>query len=144
MPASKYEAVVIGSGFGGTVVSLSLSNKYEKDGEGKSVCILERGQWWISPEIPLTKEGTIDHKSTILEYLVDNSMPYGVFPYPDNHQGLLKVFGNTRAVNKVKGLYDYRSMRNIDVITASGVGGGSLIYFNVTEKPDPSKLSIII
>jgi choline dehydrogenase-like flavoprotein len=138
LPASKYEAVVIGSGFGGTIVSLSLSNKYEKDGEGKSVCILERGQWWISPEIPLTKEGTIDHKSTIREYLAGNDIPYGVFPYPDNHQGLLKVFGNSRTINKVEGLYDIRSMRNINVVTGSGVGGGSLIYFNVTEKPDPS------
>jgi cholesterol oxidase len=138
LPSGKYEAVVIGSGFGGTIVSLSLANKYEKEGQGKNVCILERGQWWISDEIPFNKEGTINHKSTIREYLVENKMPYGVFPYPDNHQGLLKVLGNSRTVNKVKGLYDYRSMRNINVITASGVGGGSLIYFNVTEKPDPS------
>ncbi len=138
MPSNKYEAVVIGSGFGGTIVSLSLANKYEKEAQGKNVCILERGQWWISHEIPFNKDGTIDHKSTIREYLVENDMPYGVFPYPDDHQGLLKVFGNARAVNKAKGLYDYRSMRNINVITASGVGGGSLIYFNVTEKPDPS------
>jgi choline dehydrogenase-like flavoprotein len=137
LPSGKYEAVVIGSGFGGTIVSLSLANKYEKEGQGKKVCILERGQWWISDEIPFNKEGTIDHKSTIREYLVENNMPYGVFPYPDNHQGLLKVLGNSTTINKVKGLYDYRSMRNINVITASGVGGGSLIYFNVTEKPDP-------
>ena len=65
-------------------------------------------------------------------------MPYGLFPYSDNHQGLLKVFGNSRTINKVEGLYDIRFMRNINVITGSGVGGGSLIYFNVTEKPDPS------
>lgn len=138
LSSSKYEAVVIGSGFGGTILSLSLGNKYKKEGEGKKVCILERGQWWISPEVPLTKEGTIDHKSTIREYLVDKDMPYGVFPYPDNHQGLVKVIGNSRAINKVEGLYDIRSMRNVNVISASGVGGGSLIYFNVTEKPDPS------
>lgn len=93
---------------------------------------------WHSISTPLTKEGTIDHKSTIREYLVGNDMPYGVFSYPDNQQGLLKVFGNSRTINKVEGLYDIRSMRNINVITGSGVGGGSLIYFNVTEKPDPS------
>lgn len=29
-------------------------------------------------------------------------------------------------------------MRNVHVITASGVGGGSLVYTNVTEKPDAS------
>jgi choline dehydrogenase-like flavoprotein len=136
LPSGRYEAVVIGSGFGGTIISLSLANKYEKEGQGKKACILERGQWWISDEIPFNKEGTIDHKSTIREYLVENKIPYGVFPYPDNHQGLLKLLGNSRTINKVKGLYDYRSMRNINVITASGVGGGSLVYFNVTEKPD--------
>lgn len=96
MPSGKYEAVVIGSGFGGTIISLSLANKYEKEGQGKKACILERGQWWISDEIPFNKEGTIDHKSTIREYLVENKIPYGVFPYPDNHQGLLKVLGNSR------------------------------------------------
>ena len=138
MPSAQYEAIIIGSGFGGTIISLSLANKYEKEGQGKRVCLLERGQWWISHEIPSDKEETLDHKSTIREYLEENGMPYGLFPYPDNLQGLLKVFGNLKALNKVKGLYDYRSMRNINIITASGVGGGSLVYFNVTEKPDPS------
>jgi choline dehydrogenase-like flavoprotein len=62
LPSGKYEAIVIGSGFGGTIVSLSLANKYEKEGQGKKACILERGQWWISDEIPFNKEGTINHK----------------------------------------------------------------------------------
>jgi hypothetical protein len=31
----KYEAVVIGSGFGGTVASLTLANKYEKEDKNK-------------------------------------------------------------------------------------------------------------
>ena len=28
-------------------------------------------------------------------------------------------------------------MKNVHVITSSGVGGGSLVYTNVTEKPEP-------
>jgi cholesterol oxidase len=32
------------------------------------------------------------------------------------------------------GLLDYRAFRNIDVIQASGVGGGSLVYFNVHKR----------
>jgi choline dehydrogenase-like flavoprotein len=44
---SEYESVVIGSGFGGTIISLTLANKYQADGAAgnKRVCILERGQW---------------------------------------------------------------------------------------------------
>jgi cholesterol oxidase len=53
-------------------------------------------------------------------------------------KGLLKVFGYSRPVNKLKGLYDYRALRNVNIITASGVGGGSLVYTNVTERPDES------
>jgi cholesterol oxidase len=32
------------------------------------------------------------------------------------------------------GLLDYRVFRHIDVIQASGVGGGSLVYFNVHRR----------
>jgi choline dehydrogenase-like flavoprotein len=138
LPDSKYEAVVIGSGFGGTITSLTLANKFKEDGEGKKVCILERGQWWVSHEMPVDKKGTTDGKPTIREYLEKNDIPYSTWAYPDDLKGLFRVFGNSRPVNKVKGLYDYRAMRNVHVITASGVGGGSLVYTNVTERPDKS------
>ena len=35
------------------------------------------------------------------------------------------------------GLLDYRVFRNIDVIQSSGVGGGSLVYFNVHRRSKP-------
>jgi cholesterol oxidase len=35
------------------------------------------------------------------------------------------------------GLLDYRVFRNIDVIQAAGVGGGSLVYFNVHKRAKP-------
>lgn len=35
------------------------------------------------------------------------------------------------------GLLDYRIFKKIDVIQASGVGGGSLVYFNVHERANP-------
>jgi choline dehydrogenase-like flavoprotein len=42
---TNYESVVIGSGFGGTIISLTLANKYQSDGTAdKHVCVLERGQ----------------------------------------------------------------------------------------------------
>jgi hypothetical protein len=52
------EAVVIDSGFGGTIISLRLANKFEAENSKpnavnrKRICIFERGQRWISHEIP--------------------------------------------------------------------------------------------
>ena len=43
-----YEAVVIGSGFGGTIVSLTLANWFDEQDtthKVKRVAVLERGQW---------------------------------------------------------------------------------------------------
>lgn len=137
-----YEGVVVGSGFGGTIISLRLANRFElennkPDGVNKKrVCILERGQWWISHEIPENeKEGTIDQKPTMRQFLEKNKMPYAMWAYPDNLRGVLRLLGNSRPINR-KGVYDYRSMKNVHIIMASGVGGGSLVYSNVTEKPD--------
>jgi hypothetical protein len=86
--------------------------------------------------MPSSSEDTINGKATIREYLETHDMPYDVWPYPDNMEGVFRIFGNSTAVNKIRGIYDYRPMRNIHVITSSGVGGGSLVYDNVTEKPE--------
>jgi len=138
-----YEAVVIGSGFGGTILSVRLANRFEAENskpgaaKQKRVCILERGQWWISHEIPEDQTGTIDQKPTMRQFLDNNKMPYSMWAYPDNLRGVFRLLGNSRPINR-KGVYDYRSMKNVHVISASGVGGGSLVYSNVTEKPDDS------
>ena len=102
------------------------------------VCLLERGQWWVSHEMPLSKEGTIDGKRTIRQYLETNNIPYNTWAYPDNTKGLLRLFGTIRIFDNIRGLYDYRPMQNVHVVTGSGVGGGSLVYFNITERPEPS------
>jgi cholesterol oxidase len=140
----EYEAVVIGSGFGGTIAAITLSNKYEKEDNTKEeklrrrVCVLERGQWWISHEIPDKANGTIDSNQTLRGYLIKNDMPYSTWAYPDDTKGLLALFGNSKPINNLKGVYDYTGMRNINIITASGVGGGSLVYNNVIAEPDES------
>ena len=132
-----YEAVVIGSGFGGTIVSLSLANWFDEQDpthKVKRVGVLERGQWWVSHEMPATSSGTVDGTETIREYLEKNHLSYGLWPYPDNTKGFLKLLSNTKMANPTKGLYDYRSMKNVNVLAASGVGGGSLVYFNLNSK----------
>ena len=39
----NFDAIVIGTGFGGTVAATRLAAK------GKKVLMLERGTWWITP-----------------------------------------------------------------------------------------------
>src|SRR5262249_8027759 len=39
-----YDAIVIGTGFGGTVAATRLAAKHKK------VLLLERGTWWFTPE----------------------------------------------------------------------------------------------
>jgi choline dehydrogenase-like flavoprotein len=132
----KYESVVIGSGFGGTILSLTLANKYQTDGAiDKRVCLLERGQWWVSYEMPDSPEGRPPGSSpTIREYLNKYNIPYSTWAYPDNLKGVFRLLASSRTINK-KGVYDYRPLGNVHVIAASGVGGGSLVYSNVTERP---------
>src|SRR5215213_3584447 len=125
---STYDSVVIGSGFGGTIVSLAIAKMYKEKNENNRVCILERGQWWISHEIP--------DSNPLRTFLVKNNMPFSTWAYPNDIRGMLAAIGNSRAVNKVQGLFDLKQLKNVNVIVGSGVGGGSLVYFNITEKPE--------
>ena len=125
---TDYDSVVIGSGFGGTVVSLAIAKMYKMKNENNRVCMLERGQWWISHEIP--------DSNPLRTFLVKNNMPFSTWAYPNDFKGMLAAIGNSRFVNKVQGVYDFKQLRNVYVIAGSGVGGGSLVYFNITEKPE--------
>ena len=125
---TEYDSVVIGSGFGGTIVSLAIARMYKDKSESKRVCILERGQWWISHVIP--------DSNPLRKFLVENDMPFSTYPYPNDIRGMLIAICNSRAFNKVQGLYDFKTLRNVSIISGSGVGGGSLVYFNITEKPE--------
>ena len=141
---NQCETVVIGSGFGGTIVSLSLVNKFVKDvtvpgSEKKKVILLERGQWWVSHELPSSPDShefeKIGQQSKgIREFLETNDKPYRTWPYPDNLNGLSQFLNTVRIVDR-RGLYDYRISSKVHTLAASGVGGGSLVYTNVTEKP---------
>lgn len=147
--ANQCEAVVIGSGFGGTITSLSLVNKFVADSappgsEKKKIVLLERGQWWVSHELPSSpgfhefeKKG--EQKKGIREFLDVNDMPYRTWPYPDNINGLSQFLNTVRVLDR-RGLYDYRISNKVHTLAASGVGGGSLVYTNVTEKPQKNVL----
>jgi hypothetical protein len=59
---NQCETIVVSSGFGGTIVSLSIANQFEKEQQALSephmrkVILLERGQWWVSNELPLNHD----------------------------------------------------------------------------------------
>jgi choline dehydrogenase-like flavoprotein len=138
---NQCEAVVVGSGFGGTIVSLSLVNQFEQQNPAlmRKVILLERGQWWVSHELPLSAsshefEKKVNPDKGIREYLDSNDSPYRTWAFPDNVNGLSRFLNSLRIVDR-RALYDFRISSKVHTLAASGVGGGSLVYTNVTEKP---------
>ncbi|HJR08130.1 MAG TPA: GMC oxidoreductase [Pyrinomonadaceae bacterium] len=130
----NFDAIVIGTGFGGTVAATRLAAK------GKKVLMLERGTWWVSP----AKIGKAPPSPTpsIPVWAKDQTpkQPVQYWARPDNKDGLLDFFAAVRSPFNKDGLYQYSMFKQADILTASGVGGGSLIYSNVTVRPVPEVL----
>src|SRR3954447_18404866 len=91
--SASYDAIVVGSGFGGGTAACRLAEA------GRSVCLLERGRRFA-------REDFIDRPEQAAELLWHKRANPG-------------------------GLFDVRLLRDVVVITAAGVGGGSLVYANV-------------
>jgi cholesterol oxidase len=89
----SYDAIVVGSGFGGGIAACRLA------AAGKRVCVLERGRRFGRDDFPDRPE-----------------QAPGMLWHADANPG---------------GLFDVRLMKDLVVISASGVGGGSLVYANV-------------
>jgi cholesterol oxidase len=89
----SYNAIVVGSGFGGGIAACRLAEA------GKTVCLLERGR------------------------------RFGRADFPDRPEDAPRLIWHERA--NPGGMFDVRLMRDLVVITAAGVGGGSLVYANV-------------
>ena len=109
----KYEAVIIGSGFGGAITGCRLSKKWP----GK-ILIMERGKRYAMGTFPRTP----------------HDLGRNFWRMPDEGRPQSK-----RIVRKgeLHGMFDVRNYRHMDVVVAAGLGGGSLIYANVfLEPPD--------
>lgn len=137
-PPKKYTAVVIGTGFGGTMTGLTLGRAFKKRGKGETVHMLERGTWWTTP-----METVQDKKLATYDFLKERNQPVQFWPAADHIRGFFDIFLRCmrRKGNEV-GLYDLTTFGKdgtkndgVTVARASGVGGGSLIYSNVTIRP---------
>ena len=111
----QYEAVIIGSGFGGAVMCARLSRRWP----GK-ILLLERGKEYPLGSFPRSPHG-----------LGDN-----VWYQPSAEgRGRAKRTRPKRKADISTGLFDIRHFDQIDTVTAAGLGGGSLIYANVFLPP---------
>ncbi len=116
---STPDVIVVGSGFGGAVTAARLSQR------GLRVLILERGPWWGPAG---GDQPAADRRA-----------------FPRGPWGIRKLVRSVRWARGRRardlllnpdGLFELHAFEHLDVITGSGVGGGSLIYTNVLEAPD--------
>jgi len=141
--AFDFDVIIIGSGFGATVLAL------DQNAKNKSVLILERGVWWLTPEL------TAENPMNPFLKTRPKTQPVQYWPRPDHRSGVIDLLSVVKASGALGGLQDfangiadffsgrkrpqplyrYHTFDEADVLTASGVGGGSLIYSNVTLEP---------
>jgi cholesterol oxidase len=121
----NYDAIVIGTGFGATIAATRLVEK------GKRVVVLERGTWWVTPDAPDQLLAT----KSLYGWIKENNHPVQHFLRSDDKDGLMNLYSTLRSRRNKGGLYNFSKFKQAFVLTASGVGGGSLIYSNVNSVP---------
>lgn len=148
-----YNVVIIGSGFGGSMTGLTLADRTQ--GRNINILMLERGTWWTTP-LPTVQDkevgtlhflrhekhqpvqvwssqnhfrGFIDLFSRCFRRTRDSSLAARWFPRLRNEDGLFE----TTWLGK-RGLFG-RQSDGVMIARSSGVGGGSLVYSNVTIRP---------
>ncbi len=112
------EVVVIGSGIGGAVTAGRLAEA------GLKVTLLERGPWW----------DTVPTQSAGIENRVKFPRGAELFSRAVRSISLPWLPVDRLIVNK-KGLFDLYFSKNMEVVCASGVGGGSHVYSAVHRRP---------
>lgn len=105
-----YEAIVIGSGFGGSINTCRLSKKWP----GK-VMLLERGKRYPLGAFPRSP----------------HDMANNFWNLPPEKRNRPKNI----ASKETHGMFDIRNFDHIDAVVGAGLGGGSLIYANVFLQP---------
>ncbi len=104
---ADYDAVVIGSGYGGGIAALRLAEA------GLRVCVLERGTERLPEEFP-----------------------EAAWEAPHNIQATIETSRLSTRVGDRLALFDVRVHDGVSVVVGCGVGGTSLINANVWVVPD--------
>jgi choline dehydrogenase-like flavoprotein len=140
----EVEVIIVGTGFGASVAVTKLLEKKPN----ATIHMLERGLWWFTSERPLPDyiKNQTDPKKQPVQY----------WPRPNHSRGIVDLLSIVRTNNafiehtrqflgdigtffsgqkRPQPLYRYSLFKDIDIVTASGVGGGSLIYANVSIEP---------
>ncbi|UVO11672.1 GMC oxidoreductase [Mycobacterium sp. SVM_VP21] len=117
-PAGDFDAVVVGSGFGGAVMSARLAEA------GMTVLVLERGPWWGAGGDSRDAE-------------VTRPFPRGLSKMPGFLRGLTRANDRGQRVlwSRPTGLFDVHLWPGVTVVVGSGVGGGSLVYAGYQARP---------
>ncbi|MEZ4744076.1 MAG: GMC family oxidoreductase N-terminal domain-containing protein [Bdellovibrionota bacterium] len=106
--STVHDIVIIGSGYGASCAAANLSEALKN--KGKSIVVLERGKEWIPGDFP------------------DNSTD--LLTEANIHDGREITETFVRA-----GLFNIHRGENINIVTASGLGGTSLINAGIAIEP---------
>ncbi|NKQ51549.1 GMC family oxidoreductase [Amycolatopsis sp. K13G38] len=117
----EHRVVVIGSGFGGGVTALRLAEA------GVPVLVLERGKRW--PTGPNAE--TFPHAASPDK----RALWYGSAP---------QLFGKPVSLAPYTGVLESVVGENMVVMTAAGVGGGSLVYQGMTLQPAEAVFNAVL
>lgn len=118
MTATRYDAVIVGTGYAGAVTGARLAQG------GMRVLLLERGPWW-------------DSASADRAPSVGRDLPRGI-------GGSRNMIRNIRRANARRsrewrintyGLYEIHRFQRLTVLGASGVGGGSHTDAGIQDEP---------
>jgi cholesterol oxidase len=138
-----HDAVVIGTGFGGTINALTLARAFKRRHKAETVLMLERGTWWTTP-VETVSDKTLGAR----KLLEDHGQPVQLWSSAEHFKGFVDIFTRClRRKGNEDGLYDLTTFGRrgflgalakndgVSILRASGVGGGSLVYANVTIQP---------
>jgi len=153
-----HTVVIIGTGFGGCMTGIPLAQAFKDRNKGEDILMLERGTWWTTPHSTVQ-----DKEVRTYKFLKeDQKQPVQFWSSNNSFRGFLDIFSRcyrrtkdenifTRLFKSLRnedGLYDFatlgtrgflglfgRKSDGVTVVRASGVGGGSLVYSNITIQP---------
>jgi cholesterol oxidase len=142
IPVPQYKVIIIGSGFGGTMTGLSLAHRFAERSRADKIFVIERGTWWTTPV------GTVQDKEVkTYDFLRRKGQPVQFWSSAEHFRGFVDIVlrcvrrpANLDGLYEVtqfgrKGLFGMAKSDGVTILRASGVGGGSLVYANVTIRP---------